>query len=776
MDHVVRGHALETALARAADRGTAALVAAALAAPLVTLSAHAARGGVARAGLVLLSTLAALCVLSGWPWDDSFHIPDPANERGRLGLAALAGAALVLVLVLSLTTRLPLLARTSRRTGLVLLGAGLPLLLGTPTSLRRLSGPGEQMIVREVAVDLTRESERWEVIAGPGRPAPYAGVLTPALDYKVDGGDRPSLILPHSTTLAFTVTEQDGPVRLIAQAGADRAAGRGRAESDGPLVTRLLVRVDGIERFVSTLELGADDAETARHWRPVGGGAGLELSPGQRVELINEIPHPIHARGWREQDRVGFGTCVLERRREIPRTRATPEAPNILFVVMDTLRADRTSLHGYARPTTPVLDSLAARGVTYENAYSTSSWTWPSTASLLTGLSPQSHGVESAKSCFLSHELVTLAEALQARGFTTCGFSANPLIVPDKFFDQGFEEFHATSRRFLASSAMVPDVLSWLRRNYQQRFFLYVHLVDPHEPHRPLPEHRSRFTSGTPADLPEGALTRYGEALLRAQGTPEAETIVPPEHLRWLDEVYDACVASGDTWFGELLAELDSLGIDDRTVVAFTSDHGEELMEHGLLKHGHALFPELVHVPLVLAGPGLPQGVRSDVPLSNRHLAPALARIGGARLEPPAGERPGLDLLSGAPEEAPVLFSTATGWLGGERYRRLVGLRSAGRVVHAELTEDGVRPLGLYDPQRDPAHLQPLQEPARALELAETAARRAADLARGAPAARAGGAGTVGMLLGLGYLGEDEVTPDEAEQTSPPSSDEERDR
>ena len=106
--------------------------------------------------------------------------------------------------------------------------------------------------------------------------------------------------------------------------------------------------------------------------------------------------------------------------------RAREGAPNVLFIVMDTLRADRMSCYGYDKPTTPNVDRLAERGMRFERAFATSSWTWPSTASVLTGMGPLEHGVTGHRSCYLAHSLATLPKALQERGFTTAAFSANP--------------------------------------------------------------------------------------------------------------------------------------------------------------------------------------------------------------------------------------------------------------------------------------------------------------------------------------------------------------
>ncbi|NOT32329.1 MAG: sulfatase, partial [Planctomycetes bacterium] len=527
-------------------------------------------------------------------------------------------------------------------------------------------------------------------------------------------------------------------------------------------------RIDGRLVFETELPL-----ENSPAWVELGGGAGLEVRGGSELELESALLDPS-GREVTPADPLlaGFGGLALERRARVPRAHATRERPNIVLVLLDTLRADRTSAYGYPRDTTPHLAALARRGLLFEEAHATASWTWPSTASILTGLLPEEHGVQDAASSFLSETLDTLPEALQRAGYTSAAWSGSPLIVPDKLFDQGFEFFDASKEGNLRRSDLVmPGALEWLGAASEWRFFLYLHLMEPHAPYVPLPEARARFAPEVPASFdPRRSLDHQWELLSRAfdeHGQVHTERVVPPEEQRWISDLYDGCVWSGDYWLGQLLARLEELDLTENTIVAVTSDHGEELFDHGLLAHAHALHRELVRVPLVIAGPGLPQGERIVVPVSGAALGPALARLGGSRIE---GLTDSFDLLRpGA--GADVLFSTRQGYWNGSGRQPLFGLRQGSRVLHLapRAVERGSAAPGgdlrLYDLAHDPEEHDDLaaREPERAQAMRERllACLAALETRR----TETGGAvdeGTQEMLRDIGYLGPDgEEQPEE---------------
>ncbi len=663
--------------------------------------------------------LAILTLFAGW-------FTEPEHERARLASGHLfSHLGVQAILAFAITgflfhfMRANLLGLPSRRLLAGRLASLVALTVGVVAPLlwfwaRESRSP--RFTQNALAFDFLAAPESWNVIAAAEGAAPRLGIITPAAAAETDSGDKPALHCPPGSIVELEVPPRVGPCVLRAAAGVDRSV-RGQMPGgidslevefevalDGEPVFRESVRSERIREGVYTPEQWV--------WRHAGGAAGIAVQPGQKIRLATRILGPpaevVLPPGY---PRVGFGELRLEQPIERARTRATPDAPNVVLVLMDTQRADRMSCYGCERPTTPHLDALAQRGTLFERAYSTASWTWPATASILTGLEPELHGVLSQERCTLQLCFDTLAEVLQERGYTTHAVSCNPLIAPERYFDQGFETFVAPPKiGFKKSDEVMPEVVRWVEAHAAVRFFLYLHLVDPHTPHAPHPEEVRRLGLAAPPGFPERGMDHYNALLQQSARPPDVDQIVPAEHQRWIRDQYDASVATGDRWLGELLTCLHELGLDDRTLVAFTADHGEELFDHGLLEHGHTLHDELVRVPLILAGPGIPAGRRVDRVVSNRHLATTIATRLGARL-PQVGDPE--DLLA---DEGSALaqFQTYKGaWrvddgAGGtrfERMQRLSGLRRGEYVLHWREV-DGREPLPedvrLYESSLDP--------------------------------------------------------------------------
>lgn len=674
------------------------------------------------------------------------------TRSGQLATLALVGVAGVLALVaLLVARRAPSLLR-SRPIGML---APATLAAALVVALRLVgSAPREEMLVREVAHELLLDAKALEVVRAREDKPPHVSVLCPSTSFRLDGADLPALVLPPPAEARLATPASGATHWLRARAGVDARA-LGRPEFAGARV-RFELELDGRQRFTWDAELGPERTRDNNEWRLVGGAEGLEVPAGANLTLRTRL---LGADGAELNSKTpvlaGFGELTLERRTQVPRARADAKHPNIVFIVMDTLRVDRLSTYGYERATSPNLDRLAARGLVYENALSTSSWTWPSTASLFTGMLPPEHGVLDDSTCFLAHSHTTLAERLQQQGYTTAAWTANPLIVPDKNFDQGFESFDHRRGHFRASADFLPAVLDWIEQAADTRFFLYLHLVDPHVPHLPLPEGRALLAADVPESFSEHSLFEQSEllfarerALRTGRAAPQFE--VEPELAQQISQMYDACVWTGDYWLGRVLDALEKLELDERTVVVFTSDHGEELLDHGFYGHGQSLHRELVHVPLVLAGPGIPAGVRSKEVLSNRHLAPTLARLAGVTLE---GGGDALDLATSPKSNGPVLLSTTHGWWERSENVTLLGVRNGDLVLHLG-PDGGAR---LYDLASDPHELIDLSKSrADALErLRQWGQTRSSALEakRRAPAVRAGEA-TLEMLRKVGYLGD----------------------
>jgi len=343
------------------------------------------------------------------------------------------------------------------------------------------------------------------------------------------------------------------------------------------------------------------------------------------------------------------GGTWLEARRAIAALPVThPGSPNVLLIVVDTLRADHVSSYGYTRPTTPAIDNIAEQGVLFENAIAPSSWSLPSHASLVTGRYPFEHGMQNVEPMpwlgwgnSALNKLPTLGELLQKHGYRTAAFSANRVYFTSNVgLGRGFIHFED----YFYS---VAD--SFVRTLYGREFArLYLSRSDKSLVRRTL--RRMGFTSLLDRDT-EGWEPNGGARGVRKRGQE-----VNRETLRWIDRTrssqhpffaflnymdahdpyalppnystpawdkgtaidrYDDGVAYADQCIGALLRSLEQRGLVNNTLVVITSDHGEELGEHGLHFHAQALYWEEIHVPLVIWYPGhVPAGARISVPVS----------------------------------------------------------------------------------------------------------------------------------------------------------------
>jgi arylsulfatase A-like enzyme len=305
--------------------------------------------------------------------------------------------------------------------------------------------------------------------------------------------------------------------------------------------------------------------------------------------------------------------------------RARPAIERVVLVSIDTLRPDHLGAYGYARPTSPVLDALAARGVLFEDASSPSPWTLPAHASLLTGLYPGRHGVK-GHDRYLPAAVPTLASLLGRAGWTTAAVVNSHNLGPRFGLDRGFQQFlyvEEVAAQRAPTTRLVDQALAWLRRHRDRPFFLFLHSYDVHSDYASLPEHERAFAS--PYDGPADGTTaqliafREGRVRLSARDAPH------------LVDLYDAGIRQMDAELGRLLSALSAEGLAEGTLLVVTSDHGEEFFEHGGVLHGCTQYEEVVRVPLVVSGPGVAAGRRVAVPASLLDVMPTvLGRLGVA--------------------------------------------------------------------------------------------------------------------------------------------------
>ena len=317
-------------------------------------------------------------------------------------------------------------------------------------------------------------------------------------------------------------------------------------------------------------------------------------------------------------------------------SRPAPSPPNILLIVVDTLRADRLGSYGNDRGLTPFLDELAARGTVFRNAYAPCSWTCPSVASLLTSRYPSQHRVSDFESV-LSEDERLFAEVLRAANYATGGFSANFRLSRAQGYAQGFQTWHADKT---AEKPRAPDVRQfvqrWLHNHQQTPALLYLQYMEPHAPYAPPEPYRTRFRRAGGAAEDETATRKLVQR--------EWDDLSSDE-LTLLASLYDGEVASLDAELRLLFDDLERQGFLADAVVIVTADHGEEFHEHGLMTHGLQLYDESVRVPFIMVAPGYRGGRVVDEPVSLIDIAPTLVELAGLPPQPPFEGRSLVPLL-----------------------------------------------------------------------------------------------------------------------------------
>ena len=385
------------------------------------------------------------------------------------------------------------------------------------------------------------------------------------------------------------------------------------------------------------------------------------------------------------------------------------------------------SLHGGDRMTTPAIDAWAKGGVVFENANAASSWTVPSMGMLLTGR----YRFGSGKT--LSPNQRLLSQVLQAVGYRTLGVVANPVLNSLQDFDLGYDSYDLTEADYETDdvkkrwgwpgSVVVDKGIAWMKaRGDEQPFMLYLHLMDPHFPYKPIggvPEAWDQ--SGSPERRSD-----YEAAL-----APQHRGSISDKLYRDMERqlaAYDAEILEADTELSRLFAYLDESGLSEETIVVLTADHGEGLWSHssadewvneksfaqsivpGLYRgHGEQLYGELIHVPLCIVGPGVPRGVRDTRTVSLVDVVPTLLSL--------------LDISSPTELHGSPLFNDEE--VSDQRDVYSNCARGTSVIVDGRwklhLPSDQVAQRGghtvLFDLKVDPAERAPLDDPVRASAL-----------------------------------------------------------
>jgi len=573
------------------------------------------------------------------------------------------------------------------------------------------------IVTEKVVADLSGSFTHDAVVSeAPGAPVEADGIQPSDRWGDAESAYRRALVVPPPARVRFHVAVPVGGALRFSVG----VQGDGRRDPDAAGV-RFAVRVDGAEAYARTV----NPAGTRHDRRWIDERVNLARWSGATVDLELVTEHA--GSGARLAGRPGWSHVRVVRETRHVRQRATPDAPSVLLLVVDTLRADRLGCYGAAPSPSPTLDALAARGLVFEHAIAQASWTMPSVASLLTGLHPRSHGVvgasegaapEDADPGYLADTLPTFAECAAEAGITTFAVSGNPLISHATNFARGFEDFtelgwDAKARNWLPAREVNAPFLRWLDRNAGLRFLAYLHYMDPHDPYMPPAALRP------PAPLGVRDVVAAGDAdrLARSGATLDAAEVA---HLRRL---YDAEIRGWDDELARVLAALAAHGLADSTIVVVTADHGEEFLEHGRLKHRVHLYDELLHVPLVIAGPGI-RPDRVAMQAQGIDVFPTLAALVGASAPPGL---PGQNLLA-ARGETPAFSETLYGIEADGTTSPIVSLRTAAwKLIHAPARKR----WELYDLARDPGERENRFDAAP--EAAELA-RRLVDWETTAPA------------------------------------------
>lgn len=348
-----------------------------------------------------------------------------------------------------------------------------------------------------------------------------------------------------------------------------------------------------------------------------------------------------------------------------PPSISSDDRPGVLLVSLDTLRRDRMSLYGYERDTTPALAAWAARrAVVFERALAAAPWTLPSHTSLLTGQYPFRHGVVVTGP--LPRGITLLAERFREAGYHTRASTVGPILSAGYGFDRGFEEFrtraYVTEKPLEELNEGVDEAIEFLSRRGSEPFFYFLHTYEAHGPyHRRQPFHDVMAGTGVASEPEERALNAVvGVPAPGFQTRGRLELWPPdPEHpvdldasmKPALDLAYDSGVAYLDSEMGRLLEAIERLGLDSRTIVVITSDHGESLFDSGRIGHND-LVPEVLDVPLLIAAPGAGRaGSRVAMPVSGVDVAPTLLELAGLEVPDTVDGRSLLPLLEGRPAE-----------------------------------------------------------------------------------------------------------------------------
>lgn len=385
---------------------------------------------------------------------------------------------------------------------------------------------------------------------------------------------------------------------------------------------------------------------TPRRWEPV----QLDLSDyaGQDISLSLSLDAE-------KKGAVGFwGSPVIRNNGALsPQalsdndafSKETPQG--VILIWADTLRWDHLDVYGYARETAPVLSRMANEGTLFHDCLTQAIWTLPSTASLLTSLYVSTHGVMNGSPPGydqLPMAATTMAEVFHDAGYATLSFSS--VWFTGRYFNmhQGFDELHEfdsldqdrpnwnkTAREY------VDRLVPWLKAHREVPFFVFLHVFDPHAPYEPYPPYDTLWANPVRKKKYEISVEKAKEFIVdpnrKYEEMPsrkelEKAGIDPDDYISVPKDWYDGSIRGMDTEIGRLLEQLKKIGLDEKTLIIFSSDHGEQFFDHGQLGHGNAVYSEENHSPLIIRWPGVvPENVEVFETVRTIDLMPTILEL-----------------------------------------------------------------------------------------------------------------------------------------------------
>jgi arylsulfatase A-like enzyme len=495
--------------------------------------------------------------------------------------------------------------------------------------------------------------------------------------FRLGNDTRPAFPLAPPGSIEFPV-EVDQPAVLRVGVGAVAAS-----QSDPPGAVELTVStVNGhgeSHRLATETVTATDDAENSRWYDfsyDLAGSGDTRIRVTARMRASAGTPPAPDS-----QCLALLSEPTLQMKQVVDEA-----AAGIILISLDTLRADRLSCYGYARKTSPHLDSFAQKYIQFLHPIAQSNWTLPSHISMLSSLYVSTHGVESK--WYSVRRLHTLAESLRDHGFRTKAVVDGGFLSAEYGLCHGFESYESCDKGGFVE--VLPAAEQWLGKYGRGPFFLFLHTYDTHGPYAPPAPFFDYFplpAEGVAEEIRDGVPDEY--LALRASPGKIADHPVSATDLVQISNLYDSGIVYMDHLIGPFLEFLEAQPFWENLAVIITSDHGEAMMEHGSLCHGATFYEELVRVPLLVRLPGMDQPRRIEQLVELVDLPATILDWAGAEIPQDMQGRSLMPLLEGHEVPRKPAHAEGRGVMGyrDEQYKFIWGQN---------------RPPELYDLERDP--------------------------------------------------------------------------